>query len=434
MKKRFLLIILISLILPLLIGCKVFDDYIIDSYDKALTKAGYTKTNDITDINNNIDKYIYTWEGLSDSEYISPKGTYIKKSDKEIYLRTPSLKELYIDTLTKTIRFDESTISIEDTFTDSDIIKVYKYEQGKVIIVENKYLYALDNNYTNVYVNEDYTRTFRLLDNSLVVDCSDILNGLTNVKRSYINLNDSSISAYYKYDSSTYSIYFISKTPSSFVEDLQERGYLTYEVDRSYMEDVDNHKVWYVVSSDENFTLKVTYEVLGKENVVTTKVDVYNIKSQKLLKGFITDDNEWNEDVTSKLAELNISIPFYKMGKFYLINNTLSDNNFDESFCRLNDKCYKIYDYYYLPNLDNYISTLEANGFIKYEVPVNIKKAENEEYNDWRAAYNYWLSTGEDKYFDTYISKDKSIFVKLTYDIDYGNTIEIYKYNSGKSA
>lgn len=427
MKKRFLLIILISLILPLLIGCKVFDDYIIDSYDKALTKAGYTKTNDITDINNNIDKYIYTWEGLSDSEYISPKGTYIKKSDKEIYLRTPSLKELYIDTLSKTISVGEATISIEDTFTDSDIIKVYKYEQGKVIVVENKYLYALDNNYTNVYVNEDYTRTFRLLDKSLVVDCSDILNGLTNVKRSYINLNDSSISAYYKYDSSAYSIYFISKTPSSFVDDLHERGYLAFEVDRSYIGDVDNHKVWYLISSDENFTLKVTYEVLGKENVVTTKLDVYNIKGRKLINGFITKDNEWNEEVTSKLAELNISIPFYKMGKFYLINNTLSDNNFDESFCKLSDECYKIYDYYYLPNLEGYVSILEENGFLKYETPVNIKKAENEEYNDWRAAYNYWLSTGEDKYFDTYISKDRGIFVKLTYDINYGNIIEIYK-------
>lgn len=427
MKKKILLIILTGLILPLLSACHIFNDYILDGYDKLLTKDSYTQTNDINDININIDKYIYIWENLSEGEYISPNGTYIKKSDNEIYLRTPSLKELYIDTSLKIVSFEEKRISIEDNFTDSDIVKIYKYEQGKVIIVENKYLYALDNDCKNIYVNEDYTRTFRLQEDILVVDCSDILSGLTKVKRSYINTNDSGINAYYRYDKDAYSIYFISKTPSSFVDDLSERGYLTYEVDRSYIGDVDNHKVWYLVSSDENFTLKVTYEVLGKENVVTTKLDVYNIKGRKLINGFITKDNEWNEEVTSKLAELNISIPFYKMGKFYLINNTLSDNNFDESFCKLNDKCYKIYDYYYLPNLDNYISTLEANGFVKYEVPVNIKKAENEEYNDWRAAYNYWLSTGEDKYFDTYISKDRGIFVKLTYDINYGNIIEIYK-------
>ena len=427
MKKKILLIILTGLILPLLSACHIFNDYILDGYDKLLTKDSYTQTNDITDININIDKYIYKWENLSEGEYISPNGTYIKKSDNEIYLRTPSLKELYIDTSLKIVSFEEKRISIEDNFTDSDIVKIYKYEQGKVIIVENKYLYALDNDCKNIYVNEDYTRTFRLQEDILVVDCSDILSGLTKVKRSYINTNDSGINAYYRYDKDAYSIYFISKTPSSFVDDLSERGYLTYEVDRSYIGDVDNHKVWYLVSSDENFTLKVTYEVLGKENVVTTKIDVYNIKGRKLINGFITKDNEWNEEVTSKLAELNISIPFYKMGKFYLINNTLSDNNFDESFCKLSDECYKIYDYYYLPNLEGYVSILEENGFLKYETPVNIKKAENEEYNDWRAAYNYWLSTGEDKYFDTYISKDRGIFVKLTYDINYGNIIEIYK-------
>ena len=92
MKKKILLIILTGLILPLLSACHIFNDYILDGYDKLLTKDSYTQTNDITDININIDKYIYIWENLSEGEYISPHGTYIKKSDNEIYLRTPSLK------------------------------------------------------------------------------------------------------------------------------------------------------------------------------------------------------------------------------------------------------------------------------------------------------------------------------------------------------
>ena len=421
MKKGCLIIILILLSFCLS-ACKIFDDYVLEGYDKILANNGYTQTLDINTINESIDKFVYKWESLTEGEYISPKGTYIKKSDSIIYVRTPSLKEIYIDKTLKTI----------DIESDSQDLKVYEYERGVVFVVEDKYLYALDNDYNNVYVNEDYTRTFRLKDETLVVDCSDILNGLNKTKKSYINTNDESIMAYYKCESDNYSIYFISKTPSNFVADLGERNFNVYEVDRSYIGDVDNHKVWYLMSGDENYNLKVTYEVIGKENVVTTRVDVYNIKANKLTKGFITSDDDWNTEVKNKLNTLGLNIPFYKMGKFYLINDELSKNNYTEDFCRLTDDCYKIYDYYYLPMLDEYKAILEANGFSKYEPPVDIKKAENQEYNEWRAAYNFWLSTKEDKYFDTYINEEEDIFVKLTYDITLGNIIEIYKYNSGK--
>ena len=59
-------------------------------------------------------------------------------------------------------------------------------------------------------------------------------------------------------------------------------------------------------------------------------------------------------------------------------------------------------------------------------MPVNLKPSEGEEYSEWRAAYNFWLSSGDSKYFDAYINEEKNIYIKITFDVNKGNIIEIY--------
>ena len=211
---------------------------------------------------------------------------------------------------------------------------------------------------------------------------------------------------YFKQNPDSINIYLVDYLPSN----LNLLYYKKYEVDKSYLDDIDNHKIWYMLSNNNDILLKVEYRIIGKENLKSTHITLYNIKEIKARYGRLTEDNNWNDEVKEKLNKLNIDIPFYKMGYAYEMNDQLSKNN-------------------YMPILDGYKEVLEENGFILYETPVDLVQKEGQSYTEYKTAINTWLNSGEDIYFDTYINEEKGIFVKLTYSYEYGNIIEIYLLN-----
>lgn len=430
MKKKIILILILMILCLNLSACAIFESYLsLKSFSKVLANDGYSLiSND--ELNNYVDNFIYSYKEDGNT-YISKRGSIIEE-DTNLKLYTPSAREIkiyksgevllsYNDFI---IKSDLKTYE-DDIEINQDIIKVYKYDNAYVILVDDMYLYALNIERNQLYVSDELKETFYYKKERLHVECKDIIDTLNiELVNNYLYFNDCA-DLYFKQNPDSINIYLVDYLPSN----LNLLYYKKYEVDKSYLDDIDNHKIWYMLSNNNDILLKVEYRIIGKENLKSTLITLYNIKEMKARYGRLTEDNNWNDEVKEKLNKLNIDIPFYKMGYAYEMNDQLSKNNFSEDFCKLCKNAYKIYDHYYMPILDGYKEALEENGFILYETPVDLVQKEGQSYTEYKTAINTWLNSGEDIYFDTYINEEKGIFVKLTYSYEYGNIIEIYLLN-----
>ena len=201
MKKK-VMIILLFILCIFSSSCSIFKDYVIDGYDKILTEKGYSIQTDINEINNKVESYIYKWNIISENEIISPRGSYIKKEDDSIFIRTPSLIDI-------TIKEDENNImmleedgikyyvskdlSVYSTLDRArvDILKVYKYEDYYILVVDNKYVYAVSDDLKRAFVNEDLSRTFLYGEDRVALDCANLYENVSKTSYYYINIVNS---------------------------------------------------------------------------------------------------------------------------------------------------------------------------------------------------------------------------------------------------
>ncbi len=431
MKKKILLIIILMISCLFLSSCAIFESYLsLKPFTTVLSNDGFQLVSN-DDLNNYVDNFIYNYKE-DNNKYLSKRGSLVENNE-DIILYTPSARCIsiykngnillsYDNYLIK----DDLKTYLDEEEVNQSIIKVYKYDNAYVILVDDMYLYALNNERNKLYVNDDLKEAFYYKKEILYVECKDLIDELDiELNKSYLYFNDCA-DIYYKQNLDSINIYLIDYLP----KDLSLYGYQKYEVDKSYY-DINNKNIWYMISNNNDISLKLEYKKIGKENIECAFITLYDIKEIKAKYGTLTDDSNWNEDVKNKLNKLGFDLPFFRMGYGYEMNDELTKNNFDEDFCKLSTNAYKIYDHYYMPILEEYRNILENNGFELYDVPVDLVY-DNTKYNsylEYKTAFNTWLDSNEDVYFDTYINEEEKIFIKLTFNIEFGNIIEIYLLN-----
>ena len=419
MKKKLLLIITVVLML-LLSGCSIIDSYVLKGYHSILIEEGYEYSDNIDSLNIVLQNFIYQ-EKEKDNTIEYENGSYLIKEDNIYHLYSPNQISFDIykndnDILIKYHQDNNDYYILKDlkTYikengvyqeTDHDDVLVLNIDNGYKIVLDDNNYYEVDNNY-NIKEKFEKQRTY-------------FVSSYFSDKGIYFKQIDDHICAY-----------FPSLKPSDYLYDLQSAYFKVSLIRSSCLDNPSDNKEYYAISKLNDCVLKYKLEYLGKENMLFTYVEIYDNQVNYAYNNQRDLNNDWNDDVKDVLnSKFNCVIPYISLGKSYSISNDYLKDDSEKCVFDIDDQYIRINDNYYLCLLDDYKEILLNNGFKLYEAPINVVYNEEDNYTEWRTAYNFFINSDESKYFDAYINEDLNIFIKLNYDIEEGNIIKIYKYN-----
>lgn len=468
-------------VLPLSLGsCSFFpggetSNY--TGYEDYLINEGYQKTNDIKDVNKAIGDNAYFWHLFSSSTYDCyytglNHMVYIYKDKEQISIvlnnsESFTLKQYKDGAILSvneiSVRIDENnhkwfgydSMKDESKLSDEqrDYCNIYPKDNGYVVISKN-IIFWFQSDYKDIYVCEFGSLDFKKDDKSKTITAFTELNEAidsrnwdkvvipasgTNKEMWHKMHKGSSKDPDYKY---WYDVLLTDTDPNEYAEVLRNNGFTVNRADEGGIFNAfyGEEKGGYWFAYDEKNEINLVYSFqdylyingLGKsygpnKNI---KINVKKAKGHHTRGPGETTNETWSEselnDMHSWYNNMNIEIPFVKLGKEYSVSTKDSyayESVFDNPFA-VGHRCYTIYDEDNVYRLGNYGNILEENGYHLYLPDYDLTTFEGQQ------AYK---KDENCKYYRCYINEEKDVAVKFMYSVNYGNLIRVFKKSEMKS-
>ena len=435
----------------------------------------YEKSTDMASFNKAVDEGAYWWrtyEGKSSITYYSEKNWSISFNNKEddktassiyfldgnrIYFYEKDGKRYFQDidytcTDGETYWLLGSSIAISEEKQKQ--LQVHKYEDnsGYLVLACEKYMFYINADFTEIYVNEKNTKTFTNINGSKEIQDCELLttylaankedNRLTLPAPEGKNIEIWHGKSYYKEQMSHYTAYLADVEPAEYAETLKKNGYTvirSYE-DPFYAFYTTDGGYWYCYDEKAEVELLITANhYLYVDNMGKSYGPFHNtlIWFYKMNKGYFGEDKQnskedWTDSDKETMnswydGKLNVVIPFVKLGTDYSMPNqmTRAHEGLLDGTLSQDQKCYNIYDRSKVYYLDGYDQVLEANGYHKYEYGFDVTSN--------YSARGSFTKTEDCKYAECYINTEKNVAIKYYFDVNNGNTIRVFKLDEMKS-
>ena len=474
MKKSFRLIS-VALVALCLSSCDLFkslmkEDY--SGYEEYFEKeVKYRKYTDMTSLNNEIAQSAYFWDKndadtyttyytgkaimimvYKDKDLISLRftdgnGVRIEKNNDVTTIETSNPFNGY------SVKYDAST---EQKTTagpiDEKNLNVAKDNDGYLVVAFEKYMFYVSKDLKNVYVNEKNTNEFQGYETTKTVQNSTLLTETLTAFGADQRLQLPAPAQeyeiwygmdYYKEKKAHTTAYLAGVKPEDYVKVLANNGFTVIRSweDPFYAFYGDRGGYWYCYDEKQEIELIVKLQFylytsnLGKtygpwEN---TSIWMYQMKRGYFGDKERTTDTDWSAADKQRMASwydgVDASkVPFIQLGHSYSIPNVGTDSYAHDGLLdgtlKLHSRCYKISDNSTVYYLDGYDEILEANGFHKFNYGCDLSVYEQK---------NAFQNTEDSKYAECFINDEEDLAVKYYFDVDFGNTIRVFKKSEMQS-
>ena len=363
---------------------------------------------------------------------------------------------------------DETKISDEH----KAYLDVYPDDSGYLVVVKDNTIFYLASNLKDIYVNDEDTNTFHLTkEKSITVPTSEVLtNALQKAKNERIavylpepthTMAGDYWCGYKYYDIDTFgkkyedrdhhiswtTVYLPGVEAYTYAEDLKNAG---FEISRANDEDImwttglKYDVYWIAVDPNEQYKVTISDTISlytdikalftdGPAHSTQIWIDRIGGMNSSISGRKRTTDTEWSAADDARIKAwpgtngadwlgIQDGIPFWPLGEKYHVptTKTYAYTGLYSNLVELGVKCYNIYDDFYINLLDGYGEVLEANGYVKYQLPdyVNV--------DDYNTVYE-WFKEDDHKFYNAYINEEKDIAIRFTFDYSYGNLIRVFQ-------
>ena len=447
------------------------EDY--SGYEEYFEKeVKYNKYTDMASLNNDIANDAYFWtiyESNNATTYYTGKSimVMIYKNSDLVNIRFTDGNNIRIEKKNDVTTFETSNpfngysvkynASTEQKTAVGSIsensLDVAKDNDGYLVVAFEKYMFYVNKDLKNVFVNEKNTNVFQGYETTKTVPNStlltDTLASLGADQRLQLPAPAQEYEIwfgmdYYKEKKSHTTAYLAGVKPEDYVKVLENNG---YTVIRSYEDPFyafygDRGGYWYCYDEKQEIELIISLQFylytsnLGKtygpwEN---TCIWMYQMKRGYFGDKEKTTDTDWSAADKQVMATwYNGSIdctkvPFIQLGHGYSVPSadsmSYAHTGLLDGTLKLHSQCYNIRDNSTVYYLDGYDEILEANGFHKYEYGCDLS-----DYEQKKA-----FQDKEDcKYAECFINDEEDLAIKYYFDVDFGNTIRVFKKSEMKS-
>lgn len=411
--------------------------------------------------------YIYTRDGR-DITYI--KGATVEESyfrysvaNHTIAVDLDNHKYMYGDTAKR-----EELVSDEE----KALLNIYPDNNGYLIVTEDDTLLYLDKNLNDFYVNDEDTNTFHLTkEKSITVPNSETLTAALNEAKEsriavYLPKPTQNLDGEYWYGYNYYDIDSFGKKYEdrdhhiswaeailpgveayTYATDLENAGFDVYRANDeelvythalkydAYWVAVDSHEQYKIIVHDATSLYVDINAVFTDGPSHSTEIWIERIggMNSAVYGRKQTENTNWTDREDQKIkawpgtngAEwpgIQDGIPFWPIGEEYMVPTTKSYaySGLYSVLVELGVKCYNIYDNYYRNLLDGYGEVLEANGYVKYQLPDTVNP------DDYNTVYE-WYKDDNHKFYNCYINEEKDIAIRYSFNVSYGNLIRVFQ-------
>ena len=475
MKKCFKYIS-VALVALTLSSCDLFnkllkEDY--TSYEEYFEKElNYGKYTDMTSLNYTISQEAYFWsknDATDYTAYYTGKSIMIMvyKNRDDVNLRftdgnNVSVKKSDGVTTIKTTNSFNGYSVLYDAGTEQktvvgstteDELNVAKDDGGYLIVAFQKYMFYVTNDLKNVYVNEKNTNEFQGYENTKTIPTSTLLTntllafGVDQRLQLPAPSNEYEVwfgKSFYQDHISHTTAYLAGIKPEDYVKTLEDNG---FTVIRSYEDPFyafygERGGFWYCYDEKQEIELIISLQFylytsnLGKTfgPYDNTCIWLYPMKRGYFGDKERTTETDWSDFDKQTMAGWYdgtidaTKVPFIQLGREYMIPSagtmSYAHTGLLDGTLKLHSKCYNISDNSTVYYLDGYDEILEANGFHKFD-----PKCDLSNYDQKKAFQN----TEDSKYYGCFINDKEDIAVKYYFDVDFGNTIRVFKKSEMQS-
>ena len=474
MNKCFKLISL-ALVACTLSSCDLFKQLMKEQYsgyeEYFEKEVKYSKYTDMTSLNYEIGQTAYFWTKNDADTYTSyytgkailimvykdsdrvtlrftdGNGIRIEKKDDVTTIETSNPFNGY------SVKYNASTDQKTVTGTiDENNLNVAQDDNGYLVVAFEKYMFYVDKDLKNVYMNEKNTNEFQGYETTKTVPTSTLLTntllalGVDQRLQLPAPAEEYEIwygMDYYKEKKSHTTAYLAGVKPEDYVKVLADNGFTVIRSweDPFYAFYGDRGGYWYCYDEKQEIELIIKLEYylyvsnLGKsygpwEN---TCIWMYQMKKGYFGDKERTTDTDWSDADKQRMASwydgVDASkVPFIQLGHEYSVPNvgttSYAHNGLLDGTLKLESRCYNIRDNSPVYYLDGYDEILEANGFHKFDYGCDLSVYEQK---------NAFQNTEDSKYAECFINDEEDLAVKYYFDVDFGNTIRVFKKSEMKS-
>ena len=476
--NRFSKVILLSLTTVMLSSCNLFEglgggkNY--SGYEEYFQKElNYKKYTDMDSLNAEIGKTSYFWSKNESSKYNNTTyytgksfmiSVYNNKND--VYVYSNDGESVEVSEKDGVVKIQNKDVIIENGqkravsgASDIENLDMVADNDGYLVVAYKKFMFYVTKDFKNVYMNEKNTNVFQGYSDTKTISSSELLTNTLqafgNEQRLKLPAPGNEIEIWYGVDHNDDqkplhgTAYIANVHPKDYVKILEQNG---YTVIRSYEDPYYafyqwDGGYWYCYDEKEEMELYLSLSnYLYTNNKGQSYGPFYNTKIwvNHMDKGYFgekerTTKDAWDSYDLQDMADwyggtIDASaVPFVKLSKNYSVpsasNMSYARTGLLDGTLAYHERCYNIFDsspYYFLGEYDQ---ILEANGFHKYVPTHNGKIYDLSNQNDKSDFYNF----DESKYVDCYINQEKDIAIKYYFDINWGNTIRVFKASAMKS-
>ena len=426
----------------------------------------YTKYTDVNALNAAISESSYFWSKDEATKYTA---YYTAKSDLVmVYKDEPKVLVSYIDGTSIDFRVKNNDVLIE---TDKDVsynatteeidvgdgelddLKVAKDSGGYLVVTYGRHMLYVTSDLKNFYVNENNTNVFQGYESTKTIPSSTLLTETlaalgadqrlclpapSNQYEIWYGLD------YYKEKPSHGTAYIAGVHPKDYVEVLKNNGFTVIRSfeDPFYAFYGEYGGYWYCYDAKEEIKMLVSLQFYLYTNSSGKNYGPYentNIWFYRTREGYFGENQiTENEDWTSAEKEIMAGwydgtidaskVPFIKLGQKYSVPNATTMSSAHEGLLdgtlKYGSKCYNITDNSRVYRLDGYDEVLEANGFHKFDPQCDLSVYEQ------KYAFS---KTENSKYINCFINDELDIAIKYYFDVNFGNTIRVFKKSAMES-
>ena len=474
MNKGFKLIS-VALVALTLSSCDLFNQLTKEKYsgyeEYFEKEVKYNKYTDMTSLKYEIGQTAYFWTKNDTDNYTS---YYTGKSILIMSYKDKDLVSLSF-TDSNSVRIekknDVTTIELSNSLNSNRItynasteqktavgeisdysLDVAKDDNGYLVVVNGKYMFYIDKDLKNVYMNEKNTNEFQGYETTKTVPTSTLLTntllalGVDQRLQLPAPAEEYEIwygMDYYKEKKSHTTAYLAGVKPEDYVKVLADNGFTVIRSweDPFYAFYNDRGGYWYCYDEKQEIELIIKLEFylyvsnLGKsygpwEN---TCIWMYQMKRGYFGDKERTTDTDWSDADKQRMASwydgVDASkVPFIQLGHSYSVPNvgttSYAHTGLLDGTLKLESRCYNIRDNSPVYYLDGYDEILEANGFHKFDYGCDLSVYEQK---------NAFQNTEDSKYAECFINDEEGLVVKYYFDVDFGNTIRVFKKSEMQS-
>ena len=469
MNKCFKLIS-VALVALTLSSCDLFNKLVNDNYsgyeEYFEKEKNYKKYTDINALNTDIDNTSYFWN-VNDydnyTSYYTGKAVFVMiyKNKDLVNVNFTDGNSVRIEKKDDVTTFETSNpfngysveynASTEQKTVSGNIdeknLNVAKDDAGYLVVAFEKYMFYVNKDLKDVYMNEKNTNEFQGYKDTKTIPSSTLLTetlaALGADQRIKLPAPAQQYEIwygmdYYKEKPSHTTAYIAGVKPEDYVKVLESNGFTVIRSweDPFYAFYGDRGGYWYCYDEKQEIELIIKLEFylyvsnLGKsygpwEN---TCIWMYQMKRGYFGDKERTTDTDWSDSDKQKMAawydgSIDASkIPFIQLGHEYSVPKaetmSYAHTGLMDGTLKLHSQCYNIRDNSTVYYLDGYDEILKANGYHKFDYNCDLSVFEQKQ---------AFQNTEDCKYAECYINDEEDIAIKYYFDVDFGNTIRVFK-------